>query len=75
MTSVDASGTDIIIESERIHANIPVEFEVETEYDIAIFSERLRKLSGGLATIKIGANTEMELKESILSVEAVVKGV
>lgn len=75
MTSVDAAGTVIIIESERIHPNIPVEFIVETEYDRALLHERLSKLSGGLAVIKVGAKTEMELKESKLSVKAVVKGV
>lgn len=74
MTIVDASSTVVVV-GERIGARISVEDEVETEYDRAFLHDRLRKLSGGLAVIKVGAKTEAELRESKLSVGAVVEGV
>jgi chaperonin GroEL len=37
--------------------------ETESEYDKEKFQERLAKLSGGVAVIKVGAATETELKE------------
>jgi len=37
--------------------------EATSDYDKEKFQERLAKLSGGVAIIKVGANTETELKE------------
>jgi len=44
----------------------------ESEYDKEKLSERIAKLSGGVAVISVGANTEAELKEKKLRVEDAV---
>ncbi|WCA22526.1 chaperonin GroEL [Candidatus Phytoplasma oryzae] len=41
----------------------------ESEQEIKILKERLAKLSGGIAIIKVGAATETELKENKLRIE------
>lgn len=43
--------------------------ETESEFDIEKLQERLAKLSGGVAVIKVGAATETELKEKKLRIE------
>lgn len=43
--------------------------ETESEFDKEKFQERLAKLSGGVAVIKVGAATETELKERKLRIE------
>lgn len=44
----------------------------ESEYDREKLTERIAKLSGGVAVISVGANTEAELKEKKLRVEDAV---
>jgi chaperonin GroEL len=44
----------------------------ESDYDKEKLSERIAKLSGGVAVISVGANTEAELKEKKLRVEDAV---
>ena len=41
----------------------------ETEYDKEKLKERIAKLSGGVAVIQVGANSEVELKEKKLRLE------
>jgi len=41
----------------------------ESEYDKEKYNERLAKLSGGVAVIKVGAQTETEMKEVKLRIE------
>lgn len=41
----------------------------ESEYDIEKLKERLAKLSGGVAVLRVGAATETELKEKKLRIE------
>ncbi len=59
---VDGAGSEADVKA-RI-ANIKVQFEAsESEYDKEKLQERMAKLSGGVAIIKVGAATETELKE------------
>ena len=48
---------------ERIAQIRKAKDEATSDYDKEKFQERLAKLSGGVAIIKVGANTETELKE------------
>jgi len=59
---VDGAGSDEAVKS-RI-AEIKVQIDATTsEYDKEKLQERLAKLSGGVAVIKVGAATETEMKE------------
>lgn len=65
---VDGEGNKKDIE-ERI-ASIRKQIEDTTsEFDKDKFKERLAKLSGGVAVIKVGAATEVEMKEAKLRLE------
>ena len=65
---VDGAG-----QSENIKARIAqITAQIETtssEYDKEKLQERLAKLSGGVAVIKVGAATETEMKEKKLRIE------
>ncbi|MGX7577060.1 chaperonin GroEL [Candidatus Vidania fulgoroideorum] len=43
--------------------------ETESEYEIEKLNERIAKLSGGVGVIKVGATTELEMKEKKFRVE------
>lgn len=59
---VDGAGSDEAVKA-RI-AEIKVQMDTTTsEYDKEKLQERLAKLSGGVAVIKVGAATETEMKE------------
>ena len=61
-TVVNGSGSKEVVQN-RIQA-IKQQIEVTTsEYDKEKLQERLAKLSGGVAVIKVGAATETEMKE------------
>ena len=65
---VDGAGSKDEIQA-RI-AQIRAEFAVSTsEFDKEKLSERLAKLAGGVAVIKVGAATEVEMKEKKLRIE------
>lgn len=67
-TIIDGSGDSKDIES-RI-AQIKHEIEAAgSDYDREKLQERLAKLSGGVAVIKVGAATEIEMKEKKARVE------
>ena len=67
-TIVDGAGQKDAIES-RI-AQIRREIEMSTsDYDREKLQERLAKLAGGVAVIKVGAATEVEMKEKKARVE------
>lgn len=67
-TIVEGYGTKDTINS-RIMA-IKEQIKTETsDYEIEKLQERLAKLSGGVAVIKVGAPTEVELKEKKLRIE------
>ena len=65
---VDGAGDKVAI-SERV-AQIRVALENTTsEFDKEKLMERLAKLAGGVAVIKVGAATEVEMKEKKLRIE------
>ena len=67
-TIVDGMGDPAAIQS-RVH-EIRAAIEVTTsDYDREKLQERLAKLSGGVAVIRVGAPTEVEMKEQKLRVE------
>lgn len=67
-TIIDGSGKakEIKARTEQIQAQID---ETSSDYDKEKLQERLAKLSGGVAVIKIGAATEVEMKEKKARVE------
>ncbi len=65
---VDGAGSQDAIQS-RV-AQIRAQIAASTsDYDTEKFQERLGKLSGGVAVIKVGAATETEMKEKKLRIE------
>ena len=65
---VDGAGDSQAIK-DRL-AQIKSEYELSTsEYDKEKLQERIAKLSGGVAVIKVGAATETEMKEKKLRIE------
>jgi chaperonin GroEL len=70
-TVVEGAGTDSDIKG-RIN-QIKTEIEnTDSDYDREKLQERLAKLSGGVAVIKVGAATEVELKEKKHRIEDAV---
>jgi chaperonin GroEL len=70
-TMVEGAGTEADIKG-RI-AQIKAEIEnTDSDYDREKLQERLAKLSGGVAVIKVGAATEVELKEKKHRIEDAV---
>jgi chaperonin GroEL len=70
-TLVEGSGSDSDIKG-RIN-QIKTEIEnTDSDYDREKLQERLAKLSGGVAVIKVGAATEVELKEKKHRIEDAV---
>jgi chaperonin GroEL len=67
-TIIEGYGTDRAIQDRirQIKAQID---EATSEFDREKLQERLAKLAGGVAVIKVGAATEVELKEKKLRVE------
>jgi len=67
-TVIDGGGSREAIEG-RINAiRVQIE-ETDSEYDREKLQERLAKLAGGVAVIRIGAATEVEMKEKKARVE------
>jgi chaperonin GroEL len=67
-TIIDGAGneTDIKARVESIRAQIE---DTSSDYDREKLQERVAKLSGGVAVIKVGAATEIEMKEKKARVE------
>ena len=65
---IGGSGSDEDIQS-RIHQIKAQIAETTSDYDREKLQERLAKLSGGVAIIKVGAATEVEMKEKKARVE------
>jgi len=67
-TVIDGAGkaADIEARVEQIRAQIE---ESSSDYDREKLQERVAKLAGGVAVIKVGAATEMEMKEKKARVE------
>ena len=67
-TFVDGAGSEDAIQGRINQIKQQIE-ETTSDYDREKLQERLAKLSGGVAIIKVGAATEVELKEKKLRVE------
>ena len=67
-TIVSGAGSKEAIE-QRVAAIRKQEEETDSDYDREKLQERLAKLSGGVAVIRVGAATETELKEKKLRIE------
>ncbi len=67
-TIIDGAGseTDIKARCEQIRSQVE---ETSSDYDKEKLQERLAKLAGGVAVVKVGAATEMEMKEKKARVE------
>jgi chaperonin GroEL len=61
-TIVDGAGSADAIKARMTQIKAQIE-ETTSDYDREKLQERLAKLSGGVAVIKVGAATEVELKE------------
>jgi chaperonin GroEL len=61
-TIVDGSGREADIKARMNQIKAQIE-ETTSDYDREKLQERLAKLAGGVAVIKVGAATEVELKE------------
>jgi chaperonin GroEL len=67
-TIIEGHGSDEAIQSRIKQIKAQIE-ESTSEFDREKLQERLAKLAGGVAVIKVGAATEVELKEKKLRVE------
>ena len=67
-TIIDGGGTSEDIKGRTEQIKVQIE-ETTSEYDKEKLQERLAKLSGGVAVVKVGAPTEPELKERKARVE------
>src|SRR5271170_3790283 len=67
-TIVDGNGTQKAIEGRIKQLRAQIE-ETTSDYDREKLQERLAKLAGGVAIIKVGAATETEMKEKKARVE------
>jgi chaperonin GroEL len=67
-TTIVAEGNDVAVKAriEQIRRQIE---ETESSYDKEKLQERLAKLAGGVAVIKVGAATETEMKDKKLRLE------
>jgi chaperonin GroEL len=65
---IDGSGSDAAIQGRIGQIKAQIE-ETTSDYDREKLQERLAKLSGGVAIIKVGAATEVEMKEKKARVE------
>jgi chaperonin GroEL len=67
-TIIDGAGShdDIKARCEQIRSQVA---DTTSDYDREKLQERLAKLAGGVAVIKVGAATEMEMKEKKMRVE------
>jgi chaperonin GroEL len=68
VTIIDGAGAhdDITARCEQIRSQVA---DTTSDYDREKLQERLAKLAGGVAVIKVGAATEMEMKEKKMRVE------
>ncbi len=71
-TIVEGSGKDADIQGRINQIKSEIE-KTDSDYDREKLQERLAKLSGGVAVIKVGAATEVELKEKKHRIEDAVQ--
>ena len=67
-TIIDGAGDKAAIQSRVKEIRVQIE-NTSSDYDREKLQERVAKLAGGVAVIKVGAATEMEMKEKKARVE------
>ncbi|MDR7377150.1 chaperonin GroEL [Rhodoferax ferrireducens] len=67
-TIIDGAGAAADIEARVKQVRVQIE-EATSDYDREKLQERVAKLAGGVAVIKVGATTEIEMKEKKARVE------
>ncbi|MDR0234018.1 MAG: chaperonin GroEL [Zoogloeaceae bacterium] len=67
-TVIDGSGEESAIQGRIKQIRVQIE-EATSDYDREKLQERVAKLAGGVAVIKVGAATEVEMKEKKARVE------
>jgi chaperonin GroEL len=67
-TIIDGAGDSSSIEGRVAQVRAQIE-ETSSDYDREKLQERVAKLAGGVAVIKVGASTEIEMKEKKARVE------
>ncbi len=67
-TIIDGAGDSAAIESRVTQIKTQIE-DTSSDYDREKLQERVAKLAGGVAVIKVGASTEIEMKEKKARVE------
>ncbi|OWW20436.1 chaperonin GroEL [Noviherbaspirillum denitrificans] len=67
-TLIDGAGQAVAIEARVKQIRVQIE-EATSDYDREKLQERVAKLAGGVAVIKVGAATEVEMKEKKARVE------
>jgi chaperonin GroEL len=67
-TIIDGAGNAATIEARVKQVRVQIE-EATSDYDREKLQERVAKLAGGVAVIKVGAATEVEMKEKKARVE------
>ena len=67
-TIIDGAGTEDAIKARVAQIRVAIE-EATSDYDREKLQERVAKLAGGVALIKVGAATEVEMKEKKARVE------
>jgi chaperonin GroEL len=67
-TIIDGAGSAELIQSRIAQIKAQIE-ETSSDYDREKLQERVAKLAGGVAVIKVGASTEIEMKEKKARVE------
>ena len=67
-TLIDGAGESSLIEGRIKQIKAQIE-ETSSDYDKEKLQERVAKLAGGVAVIKVGASTEIEMKEKKARVE------
>jgi chaperonin GroEL len=67
-TIIDGAGDSVKIEGRVTQLRAQIE-ETTSDYDREKLQERVAKLAGGVAVIKVGASTEIEMKEKKARVE------
>ncbi|HFQ9459313.1 TPA: chaperonin GroEL [Pseudomonas aeruginosa] len=67
-TIIDGAGVQADIEARVLQIRKQIE-ETTSDYDREKLQERLAKLAGGVAVIKVGAATEVEMKEKKARIE------
>ena len=68
-TLISGNDTNLAVEERINEIKSRIEDKTLSDYDRKKYQERLGKLTDGVATIKVGATTESELKEKKLRIE------